>query len=97
MSDEILNGAQPEYVPEDADTEEAKKTLTYGLPWLPVIKRLSVNLFIPFINGIMLGFGEIFAHELGLIWGWRSAKVYDPAAYPATNPRARRKWLFGLV
>jgi len=69
-----------------------------GVAWVPVLKRLSINLFIPFINGIMLGFGEIIAHEVGLLFGWRTANVVDPSARPpATNPRQRRKWLFGFM
>lgn len=65
--------------------------------WLPLVQKLSINLLIPFLNGIMLGFGEIFAHELGVLMGWREARGFDPSSMPlATNPRARRRWLFGL-
>lgn len=60
-----------------------------------VFKRLGINLLIPFINGICLGFGEIMAHEIGLIWGWRAARVYDPES-KTLNPKNRRKWLFGF-
>lgn len=35
----------------------------------------AINLFLPFVNGMMLGFGEIFAHELGFRWGWSAARV----------------------
>ncbi|GMM50964.1 hypothetical protein DASB73_019220 [Starmerella bacillaris] len=54
-----------------------------------ILKRLGINLLIPFINGVFLGFGEIFAHELGLFWGWRTASVYTPQ-----ESEARRRWLF---
>ncbi|KDQ57164.1 hypothetical protein JAAARDRAFT_207487 [Jaapia argillacea MUCL 33604] len=38
---------------------------------LALISALSINLFLPFINGVMLGFGEIFAKEVVVGWfGW---------------------------
>jgi hypothetical protein len=39
------------------------------------LSSLAINLFLPFINGMMLGFGEILAHELGFKWGWVGARV----------------------
>jgi hypothetical protein len=34
---------------------------------------LAVNLLLPFVNGVMLGFGEIFAKNFVLQWlGWGS-------------------------
>lgn len=45
----------------------------------PTVKSIfwscAINLFLPFVNGMMLGFGEIFAHELGFRWGWSAARV----------------------
>lgn len=35
----------------------------------------AINCLLPFINGMMLGFGEIFAHEIGFRWGWSAARV----------------------
>lgn len=37
--------------------------------------RCGINLILPFINGLMLGFGEILAHELGFKYGWVGARV----------------------
>jgi hypothetical protein len=45
---------------------------------LPVSRRvaalfssLAINLLLPFVNGVMLGFGEIFAKNVILRWlGW---------------------------
>ena len=42
---------------------------------LSLLRSTAINLILPFINGVMLGFGEIFAHELAFRWGWRGAKV----------------------
>lgn len=48
-------------------------------PTTPSVKDIlisgAINFVLPFINGMMLGFGEIFAHELGFRWGWSAARV----------------------
>lgn len=43
--------------------------------WLTVLARVFINIALPFVNGMMLGFGEIFAHNIGLRFKWRGAKV----------------------
>lgn len=40
-----------------------------------ILQVSLINMALPFINGIMLGFGEIFAHELGFKFGYKDAKV----------------------
>lgn len=36
-----------------------------------LISSLSINLVLPFVNGVMLGFGEIFAKTVIVGWlGW---------------------------
>jgi hypothetical protein len=68
----------------ETDTEEISSVESP-----PIIIRVSrstvslltscvINLFLPFINGMMLGFGEIFAHELGFRWGFTGARVSFP-------------------
>ncbi|KAI8060066.1 outer membrane protein TOM13-domain-containing protein [Gongronella butleri] len=45
-------------------------------PWyrqelfLSIVKSTAVNFLLPFVNGVMLGFGEIFANELVIKYGW---------------------------
>ena len=34
-----------------------------------------INLFLPFVNGLMLGFGELLAHEAAFRFGWAQTKV----------------------
>ena len=45
----------------------------------PTIQKLlrtaAINLVLPFINGLMLGFGELFAHEIAFRWGWGGTRV----------------------
>ncbi|KAI6108218.1 hypothetical protein F5141DRAFT_1064425 [Pisolithus sp. B1] len=37
-----------------------------------ILSSLAINLLLPFINGVMLGFGEIFAKEVLVGWlGWK--------------------------
>lgn len=40
-----------------------------------LIRSAAINLVLPFINGMMLGFGELFAHEAAFRLGWGGTKV----------------------
>ncbi|KAI0198435.1 outer membrane protein TOM13-domain-containing protein [Astrocystis sublimbata] len=51
---------------------------TWGL-----LRGAFINLLLPFINGMMLGFGELFAHEAAFRLGWGGTKVF-----PHTRRRA---------
>lgn len=48
---------------------------TQGRTFGSILASLSINLILPFINGLMLGFGEIIAHELGFHYNWFGANV----------------------
>lgn len=68
--------------PSDAPSSEGSSNsstsiITFYKPptILSLLRTAAINLILPFINGVMLGFGEIFAHELAFRWGWRGAKV----------------------
>lgn len=38
-----------------------------------LLSSLAINLLLPFVNGVMLGFGEIFAKNVILGWlGWKT-------------------------
>ncbi|ORX51185.1 hypothetical protein DM01DRAFT_261650 [Hesseltinella vesiculosa] len=37
---------------------------------LNILKSTTINFLLPFVNGIMLGFGEIFANEMVIKYGW---------------------------
>ncbi|KAG8213421.1 hypothetical protein J3R82DRAFT_11923 [Butyriboletus roseoflavus] len=40
-----------------------------------VLSSLAINLLLPFINGVMLGFGEIFAKDVVVRWfGWKTRR-----------------------
>ncbi|KAK9449057.1 TOM13-domain-containing protein [Limtongia smithiae] len=41
-----------------------------------VLRFSAIQLLFPFVNGLMLGFGEIIANELGIRWGYIGAEVH---------------------
>jgi hypothetical protein len=40
-----------------------------------ILRGAAINLLLPFINGMMLGFGELLAHELAFRLGWGGTNV----------------------
>ncbi|KAK9321218.1 outer membrane protein TOM13-domain-containing protein [Lipomyces orientalis] len=44
--------------------------------YLSILRFSAINLLFPFINGVMLGFGEILANEIGIRWGLIGAEVH---------------------
>jgi hypothetical protein len=40
-----------------------------------LIRGAAINLLLPFINGLMLGFGELVANEAAFRLGWSGTKV----------------------
>ncbi|OAX41192.1 hypothetical protein K503DRAFT_767921 [Rhizopogon vinicolor AM-OR11-026] len=45
-----------------------------------LLSSLAINLFLPFVNGVMLGFGEIFAKNVLVGWiGWRTQSGHTAA------------------
>ncbi|QIX01963.1 hypothetical protein AMS68_007480 [Peltaster fructicola] len=41
-----------------------------------LFRGAAINVLLPFINGLMLGFGELFAHEAAYRLGWGGTKVF---------------------
>lgn len=69
--------------PENQDLDQkavitSKDTATFSINIWSIIQKSAINLFLPFINGMMLGFGEILAHEVGFRYNWVGAKVQPP-------------------
>ncbi|KOS17087.1 Mitochondrial import protein 1 [Escovopsis weberi] len=50
-----------------------------------LIRGIAINLVLPFINGMMLGFGELFAHEAAFRLGWGGTKVF-PVSRRRSHP-----------
>lgn len=40
-----------------------------------LLRGAAINLLLPFVNGLMLGFGELFANEAAFRLGWGGTKV----------------------
>ncbi|KAK3814923.1 MAG: outer membrane protein TOM13-domain-containing protein [Benniella sp.] len=86
-------------VPDSASASRESSTaivdLNKTMPWkllypiasretiIALCKATAINLILPFINGVFLGFGEICAHELAYRWGWiNSAHVVNAPGRP---------------
>lgn len=44
-----------------------------------LLRGAAINLLLPFVNGLMLGFGELLAHEAAFRLGWSGTKVRNSA------------------
>ena len=42
-----------------------------------LLRGAAINILLPFVNGLMLGFGELLAHEAAFRLGWSGTKVRD--------------------
>ncbi len=40
-----------------------------------ILRGAAINILLPFVNGLMLGFGELLAHEAAFRLGWGGTKV----------------------
>lgn len=62
--------------PESPSPSSSPAVILYQPPTIWSLFRSAViNLFLPFVNGMMLGFGELFAHEAAFRLGWSNTKV----------------------
>ncbi|KAK9432726.1 outer membrane protein TOM13-domain-containing protein [Lipomyces doorenjongii] len=61
---------------------EASQPIPPGSLWkrastyMSILRFSAINLLFPFINGMMLGFGEILANEIGIRWGFIGAELH---------------------
>lgn len=50
--------------------------ILYSPPTLwGLLRGAAINLLLPFVNGLMLGFGELVANEAAFRLGWSGTKV----------------------
>ncbi|KAI5962660.1 uncharacterized protein KGF55_003736 [Candida pseudojiufengensis] len=64
---------QSRQLEEKSNQEQTRQIMWANL--IDILKKSSINIILPFINGMMLGFGEILAHEIGFRYNWIGAKV----------------------
>lgn len=63
----------------DSHRNDDAPMILYNPPTMwGLLRGAAINLFLPFINGLMLGFGELFAHEIAFQLGWSRTKVRSP-------------------
>lgn len=74
----VQDDEEEEQEQEDSDYESQVHDTTLTINIWEIVKRGAINLVLPFINGMMLGFGEILAHEIGFRYNWAGAKVEPP-------------------
>lgn len=61
---------------DDDDGSSDSPLVLYRPPTLAgLLRTAAINLVLPFINGLMLGFGELFAHEIAFRLGWGGTRV----------------------
>ena len=53
-----------------------------------LLRGAAINLLLPFVNGLMLGFGELLAHEAAFRLGWSTDKVRKSEAALKTDTLA---------
>lgn len=57
-------------------SSSASPMILYSPPTIwSLLRGAAINLLLPFVNGLMLGFGELFAHEAAFRLGWSGTKV----------------------
>lgn len=61
-----------------------------------ILRGAAINLFLPFVNGLMLGFGELFAHEAAFRLGWSNTKVRYKSKQIDNSPAPIADYLFVL-
>ncbi|KAK6205031.1 outer membrane protein TOM13-domain-containing protein [Scheffersomyces amazonensis] len=84
-TEELINQSRKE------EAEENQLVLSFNI-W-DILKKGAVNLILPFINGMMLGFGEILAHEIGFRYNWVGARVQPPRRIEQRNAQTQSKFL----
>ncbi|KAK9493528.1 outer membrane protein TOM13-domain-containing protein [Lipomyces doorenjongii] len=63
-------------------SSEASQPIPQGSLWkrastyMSILRFSAINLLFPFINGMMLGIGEILANEIGIRWGFIGAELH---------------------
>ncbi|KAF7503381.1 hypothetical protein GJ744_003903 [Endocarpon pusillum] len=91
----------------DNNGSHEQKVVIYGRPTIwSLVRGAAINLLLPFVNGMMLGLGELLAHEIAFRWGWgttqifpkhrSSARTVGPGVEMRDDPVERRKRQGGI-
>ena len=62
--------------PEPPSDDRSRPLILYTPPtFWSLVRGAAINLLLPFVNGLMLGFGELLAHEAAFRFGWSNTNV----------------------
>lgn len=62
--------------PQSSNNNGEQPVIIYQPPTVwSLLRGAAINLVLPFVNGLMLGFGELLAHEFAFRLGWSSTNV----------------------
>jgi len=50
------------------------------------LRGAAINLLLPFVNGMMLGLGELLAHEFAFRLGWGGTNVFPKSRAHRVGP-----------
>ncbi|KAF2448811.1 TOM13-domain-containing protein [Karstenula rhodostoma CBS 690.94] len=60
-----------------SETSTSSPLILYKPPTLwGLLRGAAINLLLPFVNGLMLGFGELVANEAAYRLGWSGTKIF---------------------
>ncbi|EXJ60803.1 hypothetical protein A1O7_04956 [Cladophialophora yegresii CBS 114405] len=63
--------------PQSSDNNGSRPVIIYQPPTVwSILRGAAINLILPFVNGMMLGFGELLAHEFAFRLGWNSINIW---------------------
>jgi hypothetical protein len=67
--------------PQSSNNNGEQPVIIYQPPtFWSLVRGAAINLLLPFVNGLMLGFGELLAHEWAFRLGWSQTNVsLDPS------------------
>ncbi|KAF9737063.1 hypothetical protein PMIN04_011747 [Paraphaeosphaeria minitans] len=69
--------AAPSPAAPPSDTSTSSPLILYQPPTLwGLLRGAAINLLLPFVNGLMLGFGELVANEAAYRLGWSGTKIF---------------------
>ncbi|VBB75891.1 Putative mitochondrial import protein 1 [Podospora comata] len=69
--------SSPEELSTSPPSSSSPAVILYQPPtFWSLLRGAAINLFLPFVNGMMLGFGELFAHEAAFRLGWSNTRIF---------------------
>lgn len=76
LDDEAYDANNEESSSPSPPSSSSSPLILYSPPTIwGLLRGAAINLLLPFVNGLMLGFGELFAHEAAFRLGWGGTKV----------------------